>query len=135
MAAGNLVASQKPGSERRIKQIYTQRMQIEKTFRHLKSHRWRFGLRYARCNSAKRLEILLLLGTLATLVARLVGLAGRAMQWNWQLQANTTRKRQVLSTFFIGRQLLARPSLVIPPTILELAFVALQKALNIAAYD
>jgi hypothetical protein len=51
-----------------------------------------------RCNTAKRLEILLLLGTLATLVAWLVGLAGRTMQLNWQLQANTTRKRQVLST-------------------------------------
>jgi hypothetical protein len=54
-----------------------------------------------------RLEILLLLCTLA---AWLVGLAGRTMRRNWRLQANTTRKRQVLSTFFIGRQLLVRPA-------------------------
>jgi hypothetical protein len=52
---------------------------------------------------------------------------------NWQLQANTTRKRQVLSTFFIGRQLLARPALEIPPPILELAFAALQRDLIAAA--
>lgn len=122
-----------PGSERRIKQFYTTRMQIEETFRDLKSHRWGFGLRYARCNTAKRLEILLLLATLATLVAWLVGLAGRMMQWNWQLQANTTRKRQVLSTFFIGRQLLARPAFDVPPPILGLAFVALQRDLIAAA--
>lgn len=122
-----------PGSERRIKQIYTKRMQIEETFRDLKSHRWGFGLRYARCNTAKRLEILRLLGTLATLVAWLAGLAGRTMQWNWQLQANTTRKRQVLSTFFIGRQLLARPAFEIPPPILQLAFAAIQRDLIAAA--
>ena len=108
-------------------------MQIEETFRDLKSHRWGFALRYARCNTAKRLEILLLLGTLATLVAWLVGLAGRTMQWNWQLQANTIRKRQVLSTFFIGRQLIARPGLEILPPILQLAFAALQRDLMAAA--
>ena len=94
------------GSERRITQLYTQRMQIEETFRDLKCHRWGFGLRYARCNSAGRLEILLLLGALATLTAWLVGLAGRALQLNRRLQANTERGREVLSTFFIGRQLM-----------------------------
>lgn len=120
------------GSERRIKQIYSLRMQIEETFRDLKCHRWGFGLRYARAHTAKRLEILLLLGTLATLVAWLVGIAGRTMQWNWQLQANTERKRQVLSTFFIGRQLLARPALDIPPPIFTLAFAALQRDLALA---
>src|SRR6478752_5621392 len=46
---------------------------------------------------------------------------------------NTTRKRQVLSTFFIGRQLLARPAFQIPPPILELAFAALQRDLIAAA--
>jgi hypothetical protein len=71
-----------PSSARRITQLYARRMQIEETFRDLKCHRWGFGLRYARCKSAKRLEILLLLGTLATLTAWLVGLAGRALQLN-----------------------------------------------------
>ena len=55
------------------------------------------------------------------------------MQWNWQLQANTTRKRQVHSTFFTGRQHLARPALEIPSPILELAFAALQRDLIAAA--
>ena len=112
--------------------IYGLRMQIEETFRDLKCHRWGFGLRYARSNTAERLEILLLLGTLATLVAWLVGIAGRTLQWNWQLQANTERKRQVLSTFFIGRQLLARSGLDIPPPIFALAFAALQRDLALA---
>lgn len=103
------------GSERRIKQLYTLRMQIEETFRDLKCHRWGFGLRYANCRTAKRLEVLLLVGTLAALVTWLVGLGARAMDWTRHLQANTVRKREVLSTFFIGRQLLACPPSLLPP--------------------
>jgi len=41
----------KPGSERRIKQLYAARMQIEETLRDGKSHRFGFGLRYARSGS------------------------------------------------------------------------------------
>ncbi|MBE7478988.1 MAG: transposase [Polyangiaceae bacterium] len=108
------------GSERRIKQLYTLRMQIEETFRDLKCHRWGFGLRYANCRTAKRLELLLLVGTLAALVTWLVGLGARAMDWTRHLQANTVRKREVLSTFFIGRQLLARPASLLPPLLAAL---------------
>ena len=118
------------GSERRIKQLYSMRMQIEETFRDLKCHRWGFGLRYARCNEAKRLEILVLLGALATLVAWLVGLAGRAMQWNRRLQANTERKREVLSTFFIGRQLLLRADQDLPSPVIALALLTLRNHIS-----
>lgn len=97
-----------PATGKLIKSLYGSRMQIEETFRDLKNHRWGLGLRYARCHSARRLEILLLLGTLAMLVIWLVGLVGRNEGWNRHLQANTERKKEVLSTFFIGRQLLQR---------------------------
>jgi hypothetical protein len=96
------------GSERRIKQLYAQRMQIEETFRDLKSHRWGFGLRYALSARPKRLDILLLLGTLASLVAWLTGLVARNLQIERHFQANTERRRRVLSTVFIGRRLLRR---------------------------
>jgi hypothetical protein len=119
-------------SARRVKKLYALRMQIEETFRDLKCHRWGFGLRYARSNNAKRLEILVLIGTLASLVAWLVGLAGRTAQWNWSLQANTERKRQVLSTFFIGRQLVARSDFEFSPSLFRLAMAALQRALALS---
>jgi hypothetical protein len=115
------------GSERRIKQIYGLRMQIEETFRDLKCHRWGFGLRYARSYDPKRLEILLLVGTLATLVAWLVGLAARALQMHWHFQANTERRRSVLSIFFIGRQLLNRLKEALPPQPICRAQHALRK--------
>lgn len=120
------------GSERRIKQLYSQRMQIEETFRDLKCHRWGFGLRYARCRTAGRLEILLLLGTLATLVAWLVGLAGRALNWHRHLQANTERKREVLSTFFIGRELLRHGDEYLPEYLLTNALRTLGNLVSLA---
>jgi hypothetical protein len=112
-------------------QLYRQRMQIEETFRDLKCHRWGFGLRYARCNSAARLETLLLLGALATLVVWLVGLAARALQLNRHLQANTERRRDVLSTFFIGRELLRRLD-DLPRPVIDLALLTLRRHISSA---
>jgi hypothetical protein len=115
-----------PSSPRRIMRLYAQRMQIEETFRDLKCHRWGFGLRYARASSAGRLEILLLLGALATLTVWLVGLAGRALQLNRHLQANTERAREVLSTFFIGRQLIHGLGEALPPPLINRALLTLR---------
>lgn len=97
-----------PGRDERIKKLYALRMQIEETLRDAKSHRFGFGVRYARSNSARRIEVLLLLVALGTLALWLVGLAGRARDQARSLQANTVRDRNVLSTPFIGRLLLLR---------------------------
>jgi len=115
-----------PGSSRRIKQLYALRMQIEETFRDMKSHRWGFGLSYARCDDGRRLEVLLLIAALASLVSWLVGLCGRALDWSRRLQANTERRRAVLSTVFIGRQLLRRSILDLPATALDNALADLR---------
>jgi hypothetical protein len=120
------------GSSRKIKKLYAQRMQIEETFRDTKSHRWGFGLHYARCNDGRRLSVLLLIAALASLVLWLVGLCGRALDWSRRLQANTERRRPVLSTVFIGRQLLRRPALELPPWALDAAMADL-RALIMAA--
>jgi hypothetical protein len=84
-------------------------MQIEETLRDAKSHRFGFGLRYARSTSQHRIQVLLLLVALATLVLWLVGLAGRARDLARHFQANTIRVRAVLSTPFLGWQLLRKP--------------------------
>ena len=89
----------------RIKRIYAQRMQIEETIRDLKSHRWGFALRYARTNRPERLEALLLISALATLILWLLGLAARERKWGRHFQANTERHRNVLSTVFLGQEL------------------------------
>ena len=114
------------GSGPRVVLLYAKRMQIEETFRDLKCHRWGFGLCYSNCNNIRRLEILLLLAALATLVVWLVGLAARALNVHRHLQANTERRRDVLSTFFIGRELLRRPHAELRPPLIHQALLALR---------
>ena len=93
------------GAGTRIKRIYAQRMQIEETIRDLKSHRFGFALRYARTKRPERVEALLLVAALATLILWLLGLGAADRQWVRYFQANTERRRPVLSTVFLGREL------------------------------
>jgi len=75
--------------------------------------------------------MLLLLGALAALVVWLVGLAARALQLNRHLQANTERRRDVLSTFFIGRELLRRLD-DLPKPVIDLALLTLRHHMSSA---
>ncbi|MFQ5938358.1 MAG: IS4 family transposase [Acidiferrobacterales bacterium] len=93
------------GNGKTIMRAYARRMEIEETFRDLKNHRWGFALRYARTTSTERLEVLLLVAVLATLLLWLMGLAATGRQWTRHFQPNTERRRSVLSTVFLGQQL------------------------------
>jgi hypothetical protein len=90
----------------RVVKLYALRMKIEESLRDTKNTRWGFALSYARCRRAERLEILLLIAALGTLVCWLSGLVAETRQWGRRLQANTVATRAVLSTVFVGRQLL-----------------------------
>ena len=109
-----------------VKSLYRKRMQIEETFRDLKCHRWGLGLRYARSHSASRLEILLLIGSLATLVHWISGLfvveTGQARTF----QANTERRRPVLSVVFLGQQLIRTLQCAPPPSLIVSGLRTLQ---------
>lgn len=118
------------GSERRITALYAQRMQIEETFRDLKCHRWGFGLCYSLCRSAQRLDTMLMLAALASLVVWLVGLAARSIQAHRHLQANTVRSREVLSAFFIGRELLRQGCSLLAPRHLTQALFTLRSHIS-----
>ena len=78
---------------------------MEETIRDLKSHRFGFALRYARTKRAERLEALLLVAALASFLLWLLGLAAADRQWTRHFQANTERRRPVLSTVFLGQEL------------------------------
>ena len=93
------------GAGTRIKRIYAQRIQMEETIRDLESHRFGFALRYVRTKRPERLEALLLVAALASFILWLLGLAAADRQWGRQFQANTERRRNVLSTVFLGREL------------------------------
>jgi hypothetical protein len=82
--------------------LYRARMQIEEAFRDLKNHRYGFSFRDCMSHLPHRLENLLLIGALATLAAWLVGKVAELHGLHRRFQANTIRTRNVLSTFYLG---------------------------------
>ena len=100
-----LLATSLPPRSHLAKQVvscYAQRMQIEESFRDLKSTRFGLALELHRTYQVERLQALLLIADLALLVAWLMGKAAELTGQHWQYQANTVRTRKVLSTVFIG---------------------------------
>lgn len=92
-----------PHAARVVVDIYRTRMQIEETFRDLKSHRYGWGMRHIRTTNPRRLDVLLLIGAVAAVAMHLLGLTIRAGTFARGLQANTERSRNVFSSFFLGR--------------------------------
>lgn len=90
--------------------LYQSRMQIEEAFRDMKNHRFGFSFRDSLTRKRYRLENLLLIGALATLAAWLVGKTAEMKGMHRQYQANTIRSRNVLSTFYLGLEVIATMS-------------------------
>lgn len=93
---------------RRVVALYRRRMQIEESFRDMKSARYGFALRENMGRHPERIANLLLLCALATLAQWLVGLAGIQTGVTRGLQANTVKHKPVLSVVFIGARLIAK---------------------------
>lgn len=86
---------------KRVVAIYQQRMQIEEGFRDMKSNRFGLGFEYNNTVNPKRLAVLILLATLASLVAIIIGMAVCAANKHKRFQANTSN-RAVLSFHTLG---------------------------------
>ena len=86
-------------SPKKVARIYATRMQIEESFRDLKS-----GLKMNACGTRnmKRLEVLLIIAAVAQYLLYWLGLTVKEAGQNWQYQANSTRSRNILSNQFIG---------------------------------
>lgn len=89
-----------------IIRAYQFRMSIEENFRDTKSGRYGLGLRMTYSKKKERYSVMLLLAALASLIAYLVGTVGELYDKQRQFQANSTRKRRVLSRFFLGCEML-----------------------------
>ena len=114
-----LISTSLQGSQQqaqRIIKLYKNRMQIEEAFRDTKSKRLGFSIRESLTRNLERLEILLLIGALATFMAWLLGVITELKQWHRRYQSNTNNARRVLSTFFIGCQVAADNQLTLRPS-------------------
>jgi hypothetical protein len=95
--------------------VYAQRMQIEESFRDLKSERFGLGFSANRSTQKNRLSVLLLIGCLASFVLRLIGEVGKARQMEFKFQSNTRRSRSVLSVISLALQLVQHGMAAFPP--------------------
>ena len=74
-------------------------MQIEETFRDLKSPAYGLGLRHSRTSSSERFDIMLLIALMLQLTCWLAGVHAQKQGWDKQLQANTVRNRKYSQQF------------------------------------
>lgn len=88
--------------------IYRQRMQIEESFRDMKSTQFGLGFEQNCTTKLSRLSILLLLATLASLALILLGVGVTVAKKHWQFQANTEREKRVLSFHTLGLRAIAK---------------------------
>ncbi|MFP2240985.1 IS4 family transposase [Pseudescherichia vulneris] len=91
---------------REIMKLYSRRMQIEQNFRDEKSERFGFGLRASGSKRGERLWVLSLLATLASIVLWLLGYHFENKGLHLHYQANSTKKRRVLSFLTLAKNVL-----------------------------
>jgi hypothetical protein len=113
-------------SAQAIVAVYAQRMQIEESFRDLKSERFGLGFSSNRSTQKNRLGILLLVASLALFVLRLIGEVGKEKQMELKFQSNTRRSRPVLSVISLALQLVHHGMAAFPPRELNAALKRLR---------
>ena len=91
-----------------IVEAYKMRMQIEETFRDLKSHRFGWSAEDIRSKEPKRIDVLLLVAAFASVAMHILGLAAADRKLQYGFQANTERRRAVFSSFFLAKLVLGR---------------------------
>ena len=84
---------------------YGARMQIEESFRDHKSERFGLGMNMHKTKSTQRLMVLVMIGTLSCLYLHLLGLVARDAGLARRFQANTEKRRHVLSCVFLGARI------------------------------
>jgi hypothetical protein len=120
---------------KRVVKLYTFRMQIEEAFRDLKSTRFGLSLELHRTYQLERLQVLLLVATLALMVAWLMGKATELTGQHRHYQANTVKDRVVLSTLFIGLKVIDDPRLTLRLADLLAAIHSLHEILQRHCHD
>ena len=91
---------------KRVVKIYQSRMQIEQTFRDMKSSRYGLGLDKNQTRKTKRLTILILLSTVASFLLTMIGLAAETLNLHRGFQANSIKNRRVISLHYLGKRIM-----------------------------
>ena len=99
-----LIATSLPRAKslgKNIVAIYRLRMQIEEEFRDIKSSLFGLGFEHHKSRCVQRIAILILIATLASILANIIGLAILMAGLHRRYQANTVKTRRVLSFHYL----------------------------------
>lgn len=105
--------------------LYRRRMGIEESFRDCKNEYYGMGLRRSRSKNIERLQIILLIAMLAMFYLLMLGRAAETEGLQRHFQANTTKRKRVLSYVFLGRRIINHREYDISEELLISAFAAL----------
>ena len=116
---------------KKVVTLYKQRMQIEESFRDTKNAKLGISLSFANSRSAERFDNLLLIAALMLFILWCIGYSVSALQGDSALQANTEKKRRVLSYIYLGREAVDDPryepdELIIVYVYSQLSLLAIQ---------
>jgi len=82
---------------------YSKRMQIEQSFRDIKSHQLGLSARYARTKSIYRWGVKMLLAAIVQVVFWIIGVIAHSQNYQRVFQANTVRDKKIFSYFYLGQ--------------------------------
>lgn len=83
--------------------FYKKRMQIEESFRDMKSHRFGLCGRYISTICAYRWGVKMLLASIVQIVFWIIGVIGHSRNFQKVFQANTVKDKKVFSYFYLGQ--------------------------------
>ena len=87
----------------RIVNQYKKRMQIEESFRDVKSHQFGLSARYIRSVSVYRWSIAMLLAAIVQVTLWIIGVIGHHQGMQAYFQVNTVKNKKLFSYFYLGQ--------------------------------
>jgi hypothetical protein len=119
------------GVAKRVVTLYQTRMQIEESFRDLKTG---LNMNLGDTRLLKRLKVLLVIAALAQFVLYLLGMAVKEANLHRRYQANSVKHRAVLSYQFIGLRAFKDKKLTLEKKDWVLAFERIQALMRAPLY-
>ncbi len=102
-----------------IIRLYFLRMEIEEGFRDLKSSQFGFSFEHAYSIKIRRIQVLLMIAMLAAYILFFIGWIAEKNKWYYQFQANTDKKKRVLSLFYLGCRVVKKKLRIIKSAIFK----------------
>jgi len=91
----------------KILYAYKKRMQIEESFRDIKSTRYGLGSRYIQTRCIYRWGVAMLLAAIAQITLWIIGVIGHSQGFQKVFQVNTVRDKKQFSYFYLGQLIVA----------------------------